>query len=98
MKLTLRNLGMEMHRIIYRDYPTAAAAARAIDADPLDFRRAWGRGNNASRHLSYARICEYFERLGYDVHFTVEKRDDANRILHTNHPPQSMPVHNGRER
>jgi hypothetical protein len=73
-KLSRQTLGRSVHCVVYIEHKTAAAAARATGIDEFDLRRAWGRGNQASRHMSMTRLIEYLDKLGYEVHFELIKK------------------------
>lgn len=88
------DLGRHLRSLVLQHYPTIRRACIDLDIDEREIRRAWARDDN----VTVETLRKYYEKLGYEVHFTVEKRHDADRILHTNHPTQSMPLHNGRER
>jgi hypothetical protein len=81
VKLTKLALGNAMRTIIYARFGRAVHAANAIDVDAQDLRRAWGRGNQASRHHSFDRMLDYLDKLGYEVHFSVVKKveDECNQ-------------------
>lgn len=91
MKLTRLALGQAMRKVIYADHGRAVHAADAIDCDPQDLRRAWGTGNQSSRHHSIQRLLDYFDKLGYEVHFTLVKK--ASKDEYNSTSPSNRSAH-----
>jgi hypothetical protein len=91
VKLTKLALGNAMRTIIYARFGRAVHAANAIDVDAQDLRRAWGKGNQASRHHSFDRMLDYLDKLGYEVHFSVVKKVTNERGHYDSKLPRAQP-------
>jgi hypothetical protein len=91
VKLTKLALGNAMREVIYNDHGRAVHAASVIGVDPQDLRRAWGKGNQASRHHSFDRMLDYLDKLGYEVHFSVVKKVTNERGHYDSKLPRAHP-------
>ena len=78
MLLTRINLGRRLRSIIKAQYKHIKVATKDVGVNDRTLRRAWGRHTRCA----FATVLAYYDRLGYEVHFTVQRKGVRNDERH----------------
>lgn len=84
-QLTRLNMGTLLRVVVLGTYDTIYEAAESLNCGDRELRRAWTRGRNP-KCMGYDKMIWLFDRMGYTVKFTVEKKDEINSTVHSSQP------------
>lgn len=90
-QLTRHNMGKLLRIVVLGTYDNIYDAADALNMGDRELRRAWT-GVRSRKCMGFDKMMQLFDKLGYTIKFTVEKKDEASSTVHS--AQSSIPHHN----